>query len=838
MLALVLASVPLAVQGYSTTDLTSPNPSLNGEFGWSVAASGDLVVVGAPAESPTGWTDSGNAYVFNAQSGSLITTLANPSPQNDSKFGWSVAIDGNTAVVGAPGENTGKGAAYVLNALTGAPIFSLASPNQQIGGHFGYSVAVSGGNAVVGAYNESVGSNSTVGSAYIFNTKSGALVATLTSPNPFPLGEFGWAVAMTGSTVVVGAPHESAGQGRYAGNAYLFDAQTGILSATLNRAGNWASGLALGSSVAVSGNTVVVGAPSTTFAGVQTLGGYVDVYDAQTGSQMWWMQGPYTDCPNPSGTEMTLCQNSLDFAEAVGVSGDVMAVGASGAQNSYNGPFAGDAWLMNTDQSGRQMVVSPNQQEGGDFGEAVAMAGCTVLGGSCIVVVGAPYEAVGSAFNSAAGHAYVFQMNPPTTSTTTSSASSLTSSATQTTSTSASSLTQTTESASAVSTAAAAVPGFTLSWYMELGIGALAAVVVACLILAYTLQRRGKKAWQSAPAPPQVIGPSPPTGPADATPSPPPTEVSMETLDKLAKLKALLESGVLTQAEYESMKAATLAANPAPQPMIFPTTAPPWVKQLPPISEEQADKSAIGKTAAAGMLQLFAVVLSFMGVFYVSSYMSSYANCVANIIQQGSCSTGFDFSSIAYQTAVPAVGGILSLASFALIRSAFSTLKRVDRRFSSPTTLTSFVYAAIALFVVGTFIGAVIVLGTLYSPSGSTADLTTMLMGVYIGIAIAGLGGILALVGEVGFLLGIWRLGNRYHTSLFKAAALFGILGALLPVGVAISGPPSLSSVASFITTYLGVVALVSAVPPVLVLSGVFASRRAAYGRVQSPSAG
>ena len=69
-------------------------------FGRSVSVSGNTAVVAAPWDD-TGATDSGQAYVFNATTGALIATLANPSPASGDQFGRSVSVSGNTVVVGA-----------------------------------------------------------------------------------------------------------------------------------------------------------------------------------------------------------------------------------------------------------------------------------------------------------------------------------------------------------------------------------------------------------------------------------------------------------------------------------------------------------------------------------------------------------------------------------------------------------------------------------------------------------------------------------------------------------------------------------------------------------------
>src|SRR2546426_95016 len=168
-LALALSLILFLPVAYAdnTITLTSPNAQTGGEFGSSVAVNeGDpIVVVGAVFESAgtPAQSGAGHAYVFDATDGSLITTLTSPNAQADGEFGSSVAVSGTTVVVGAPEESAGTpaqsfaGNAYVFDATDGSLITTLTSPNAQTGGDFGSSVAVSGTTVVVGAPLESAG---------------------------------------------------------------------------------------------------------------------------------------------------------------------------------------------------------------------------------------------------------------------------------------------------------------------------------------------------------------------------------------------------------------------------------------------------------------------------------------------------------------------------------------------------------------------------------------------------------------------------------------------------------------------------------------------------------
>jgi hypothetical protein len=118
----------------------------------------------------------GNAYVFDAASGSLVSTLTSPNAASHRGFGTSVAIsEGDpTVVVGAPQETVssqgGAGRAYTFDATTGTLIASLISPYAEFNGNFGQSVAISEGDptVVVGAPQETSSGQVSAGNAYIF----------------------------------------------------------------------------------------------------------------------------------------------------------------------------------------------------------------------------------------------------------------------------------------------------------------------------------------------------------------------------------------------------------------------------------------------------------------------------------------------------------------------------------------------------------------------------------------------------------------------------------------------------------------------------------------------
>lgn len=249
--------------------------SATGAFGESVAASGTTIVVGDPGDNDGG----GRAYVFTKtvsgwrQSSSLVGL----DTAGGDGFGQSVAISGNTVVVGAPGHDHGNGRAYVFTGAGGSwhQAAELKGSGTSANAIFGISVAVSGGTVLVGAPN--------VGQAFVFS-KSGKgwpETAEISGPRAQPDFGFGSGVAISGTTAVVGSPSVLG-----SGAAYLYRGSSGRWQMATEFRGlnpvpfQGPSRVTFGRSVAISGNTVVVAAPadsdsdSGAFVFVTTAGGW------------------------------------------------------------------------------------------------------------------------------------------------------------------------------------------------------------------------------------------------------------------------------------------------------------------------------------------------------------------------------------------------------------------------------------------------------------------------------------------------------------------------------------------------------------------------------------
>jgi hypothetical protein len=172
-------------------ELTDSDGAADDYFGRSVAVSGDIAVVGADGEDDEG-NNAGAAYVFERGRGGpdgwgKVDELTPSDGDTSGQFGWSVAIDGDTLVVGSPGDDDAcspppdpdcySGAVYVFERDSGDPntwneVAKLTASDFYQQDLFGFSVAISGDTVVIGArYNDDDGADS--GSAYIFERDRG-----------------------------------------------------------------------------------------------------------------------------------------------------------------------------------------------------------------------------------------------------------------------------------------------------------------------------------------------------------------------------------------------------------------------------------------------------------------------------------------------------------------------------------------------------------------------------------------------------------------------------------------------------------------------------------------
>jgi len=427
--SLVAAVAPADAQTLLRT-LDTPNPQEGVYFGHSVAV-GDVngdgkadIAVGAPWEAVGGNDYVGRAYVFSGADGSLLRTLDTPNPQEEDRFGYSLAVgdvngDGRADIaVGAPLEdvdtNADQGRAYVFSGATGLLLFTLDTPNPQADTSFGNSVAVGDVNGddnadiAVGAPYEDVGGNGAQGRAYVFSGADGSLLRTLNTPNPQEEDRFGEAMAagdVNGdgkADIAVGAPREDVDTNVDQGRAYVFSGPSGSLLFTLDTPNPQARAhfgllLAVGDVNGDGKADIAVGAPSED-VDTNADQGRAYVFSGADGSLLFTLDTPNPQAQPYFGLSLAMGDVNGDGKAEVAVGAPYEAVDANADQGRayvFSGPSGSLLFTLDT----------PNPQEWGEFGYSLAV-GEMNGDGRGEIAVGEAGETVGG--NEQAGRAYVY----------------------------------------------------------------------------------------------------------------------------------------------------------------------------------------------------------------------------------------------------------------------------------------------------------------------------------------------------------------------------------------------------------------------------------------------
>ncbi len=383
---------PSLIDAIHRAKLTASDGAAHDEFGYSVSVSGDTAVVGVIQATPGGGF-TGTAYVY-VRSGTWTpqAKLTAPDEAAGDAFGFSVSVSGDTAVIGAYGDDNhagnDAGSAYVFvrSGSTWNPQAKLMASDGVASGTFGYSVAISGDTALVGAIGPA---GVYIGSAYVFvrTGTSWTQQAKLAASDGAELEYFGISVSISGDTALVGAYRDNTPVVD-AGSAYVFvrSGPTWTEQKELT-ASDGAAGDAFGLTVAMSGETAMVGASGhDTPAGAQAGAAYVFVRSGST----WTEQ------------ELTASDGAQfdGFGSSVAVSGDRGVVGAPG-DNTPAGRSAGSAYLFVGSGSAwieQGKLTAPDGAADDVFGWSVSVSGDTVL-------VGAPDDDTTAGTD--AGSAYV-----------------------------------------------------------------------------------------------------------------------------------------------------------------------------------------------------------------------------------------------------------------------------------------------------------------------------------------------------------------------------------------------------------------------------------------------
>ncbi len=353
-------------------------------FGTSVALSGDsfgsALIVGAPGYQSSrgramvyrllseGWTQ--EAVLFPTDSSSLSYSSSYPL-----QFGESVAIDGDSVLVGAPLYHQEKGGAYVFSKTGGVWVQDHVAIGVYADGHFGSAVALSENHVVIGSPDSYISKyingnwynypNS--GSVHVYRRVDGNLVSTPSVEGAYTFQQLGQSVAISGTTAVVGCGANS-GDRAYVYSLSISGGVSGVSQLVDDDAGT----NLFGCSVAVDGDTIVIGARAGNASGVNGAGcAYVFTYNGSN-----WIKEQVVHSANAEFTDQ--------FGYAVAISGDTLLAGSP-----YNGSTpssakgvdiftrSAGAWTL---EQNLDAVDTPSAYD--VFGQSVAISGDTTVIGA------------------------------------------------------------------------------------------------------------------------------------------------------------------------------------------------------------------------------------------------------------------------------------------------------------------------------------------------------------------------------------------------------------------------------------------------------------------------
>jgi outer membrane protein assembly factor BamB len=290
----------------------------------------------------------GHAVLFDETTGAIVARLEPPVPSRE--FGRAVATIGDTLAVGVPD----VGAVFLFDARSGDVVLTLLDPNAPDDGQpseFGRALALGATDVVVGApFDDRAGADA--GAAWVFDRRRGLVRFALVPPAPHAGARFGTSVAVAGDDVVVGAPGD--------GSVTVYSLRSGAVRWT-GGAPDGVDGRLFGFAVAVGSRHVVVGAPCRDGS---DAAGLAIVYDRATGARLSELTAP-----SPETCDF--------FGGAVAIGAGTVVVGARLAGERDTG-----AVHVFSPAGGRLLDSFADGDAGADVGWSVATRGTRILAGA------------------------------------------------------------------------------------------------------------------------------------------------------------------------------------------------------------------------------------------------------------------------------------------------------------------------------------------------------------------------------------------------------------------------------------------------------------------------
>ena len=352
------AEYPVRIDPFVQQAELSLADGAGGDAAAAVAIDGDTLVVGAPGRTLTGNARQGAVYVFVkpasgwAHATPVAQLTASDGAASD-ELGNAVAISGNTIAAAAPGHKVGGaklGAAYVFVEPTagwsdGTQIAELTASDANPGDGFPASVAIDGDTVVAGPVQHQVANNPGQGEAYVFTSatsgwQNGHSSTILRAMDGAAGDNLGRSVAISGDTILAGAPNRKVANNPDQGAVYVFDKPQGMTVLEYQKAKltatDGAAGDNLGTSVAISPEAAVAGAPNHQVGLTHQGAAYVF---ART------LTGFRADTTQTA--ELTASDGVANdgFGNTIAASGDNVLVGAYSHQDGPN-QFEGAAYVF------------------------------------------------------------------------------------------------------------------------------------------------------------------------------------------------------------------------------------------------------------------------------------------------------------------------------------------------------------------------------------------------------------------------------------------------------------------------------------------------------------
>lgn len=395
----VLTSLVLLVIGYTGAvqainllpmqlkRLQASDSAAHDDYGITVALSDDTVVVGVPFDNTDAF-NAGSVYIYTHNNGvwSLLQRLVASDSAPGDQFGWALALQGDTLIIGArfdddQGFNSGSAYVYSRKAGLWAEQQKLTANDGSENDQYGLAISMAGDTTIIGApFDDDKGFDS--GSAYVYSRDGGlwSLQQKLAANEGSPGDQFGWSVALQDDNALIGARFDD-DQGFNSGAAYFFglDAQAWVQKQKLTAADGSINDQ-FGWVVALHGDTAVVGARFDDNKGINSGSAYV--YTRH--EHKWWLQQHLTASDGELGNQ---------YSWAIALGSDTLIIGAP--FNSIKRPLSGSCYVYqrNGDSwSEKQKLAAGVELLAERYGTSIALEGNTLLIGACLDSPRAPFS--------------------------------------------------------------------------------------------------------------------------------------------------------------------------------------------------------------------------------------------------------------------------------------------------------------------------------------------------------------------------------------------------------------------------------------------------------------